>query len=128
MPSVTSIEESSWIVSDQLTENGFTEILMEASSKASFVDITCYPFLVVTSSTMSTSISGSGHGGYWVSFLDHLQRVVLFTEDKDVVKCAQKGEETGLPLLDLTLSLKSVGVSLVNNVKKKEIAYVGITQ
>jgi len=28
----------------------------------------------------------------------------------------------------LTLSLKSIGVSLVNNAKKKEIAYVGITQ
>ena len=76
---------------------------------------------------MSTSISG-GSGGYWVSFLDHLQRVVLFTEDKDVVKYAKAGEETGLPLLDLTLSLKSIGVSLVNNAKKKEIAYVGITQ
>ena len=78
---------------------------------------------------MSTSISGGGSsGGYWVSFLDHLQRVVLFTEDKNVVKCAEDGEETGLPLLDLTLSLKSIGVSLVNNAKKKEIAYVGITQ
>ena len=78
---------------------------------------------------MSTSISGGGGGGgYWVSFLDHLQRVVLFTEDKDVVKCAKAGEETGLPLLDLTVSLKSIGVSLVNNAKKKEIAYVGITQ
>ena len=76
---------------------------------------------------MSTSIVG-GSGGYWVSFLDHLQRVVLFTEDKDVVKYAKAGEETGLPLLDLTLSLKSIGVSLVNNAKKKEIAYVGITQ
>ena len=67
-------------------------------------------------------------GGYWVSFLDHLQRVVMFTQDRDMVECAKAGEETGLPILDFSASLKSIGVSLVNNSKKKEIAYVGITQ
>ena len=80
------------------------------------------------SSVMSTSTSGSSRGGYWVSFLDHLQRVVLFTEDKDVMRCSKNMEDIGQPLLDFKLSLKSIGVSLVNNVKKKEIAYVGITQ
>ena len=80
------------------------------------------------SSVMSTSTSGSGHGGYWVSFPDYLQRVVLFTEDKDVMRYSKNMEDIGQPLLDFKLSLKSIGVSLVNNVKKKEIAYVGITQ
>jgi len=81
----------------------------------------------VTASVSSTLISG-GMGGYWVSFLDHLQRVVMFTQDRDMVECAKAGEETGLPILDFSASLKSIGVSLVNNSKKKEIAYVGITQ
>ena len=52
----------------------------------------------------------------------------MFTQDGNMVECAKAGEETGLPILDFTLSLKSIGVSLVNNTKKKEIAYVGITQ
>ena len=81
----------------------------------------------MTASVSSTLISG-GMGGYWVSFLDHLQRVVMFTQDRDMVECAKAGEETGLPILDFSVSLKSIGVSLVNNSKKKEIAYVGITQ
>lgn len=83
--------------------------------------------LTVTASSSASSSTG-GTGGYWISFLDHLQRVVMFTQDRDMVECAKVGEETGLPILDFTLSLKSIGVSLVNDTKKKEIAYIGITQ
>ena len=82
----------------------------------------------MTASSSTVATSGTGSGGYWISFLDHLQRVVMFTQDKDMVECAKAGEDTGLPILDFTLSLKSIGVSLVNNTKKKEIAYIGITQ
>ena len=84
--------------------------------------------LTVTASSSSISASTSGSGVYWISFLDHLQRVVMFTQDKDMVECAKAGEESGLPILDFTLSLKNIGVSLVNNTKKREIAYIGITQ
>ena len=84
--------------------------------------------VVASSSSTRTSSVSSYTSGYWVSFLDHLQRVVMFTQDRDMVECAKAGEETGLPILDLTLSLKNIGVSLVNNSKKKEIAYIGITQ
>ena len=52
----------------------------------------------------------------------------MFTQDKDMVDCAKAGEETGLPIVDFAFSLKSIGLSLVNNTKKKEIAYIGITQ
>ena len=83
--------------------------------------------MTASSSSTLTAIS-SGTGGYWISFLDHLQRVVMFTQDRDMVECAKAGEETGLPILDFSASLKSIGVSLVNNSKKKEIAYIGITQ
>ena len=87
------------------------------------------PSLVTASSTTSlTASTSSGSSGYWISFLDHLQRVVMFTQDRDMVDCAKAGEETGLPIVDFALSLKSIGLSLVNNTKKKEIAYIGITQ
>ena len=87
------------------------------------------PSLVTASSTTSlTASASSSSSGYWISFLDHLQRVVMFTQDKDMVDCAKAGEETGLPIVDFALSLKSIGLSLVNNTKKKEIAYIGITQ
>ena len=88
------------------------------------------PSLVTASSTTSLTAStiSSSNSGYWISFLDHLQRVVMFTQDRDMVECAKAGEETGLPIMDFTLSLKSIGLSLVNNTKKKEIAYIGITQ
>ena len=62
------------------------------------------------------------------SLLDHLQRVVMFTHNRDMVDCAKAGEETGLPIVDFALSLKNTGLSLMNNTKKKEIAYIGITQ
>lgn len=84
--------------------------------------------IVTASSSITASTMSSGTGGYWISFLDHLQRVVMFTQDRDMVECAKAGEETGLPILDFSASLKNIGVSLVNNSKKKEIAYIGITQ
>ena len=87
-----------------------------------------YVLLVVASSSTTFTAVSSGAGGHWISFLDHLQRVVMFTQDRDTIECAKAGEETGLPILDLALSLKSIGISLVNNSKKKEIAYIGITQ
>ena len=52
----------------------------------------------------------------------------MFTQDRDMVDYAKAGEETGLPIVDFALSLKNIGLSLVNNTKKKEIAYIGITQ
>ena len=84
--------------------------------------------MTASSSSITASTMSSGTGGYWISFLDHLQRVVMFTQDQDMVECAKAGEETGWLILDFSASLKNIGVSLVNNSKKKEIAYIGITQ
>ena len=52
----------------------------------------------------------------------------MFTQDRDMVECAKAGEETGLPIMDFAWSLMSIGLSSVNNMKKKKIAYIGITQ
>ncbi|KAG8440222.1 hypothetical protein GDO86_006127 [Hymenochirus boettgeri] len=64
---------------------------------------------------------------HWVSFLDGRQRVLLFTEDVAVVTKARQAEEMEQPDQELTISIHSLGLSLVNNDNKQEISYVGIT-
>ena len=63
-----------------------------------------------------------------MSFQDGLQRTVLFTTSKDVVDRVLMGNKTEQPSIDFTLSLIAVGLSLVNDVKGIEIAYIGIPQ
>ena len=73
------------------------------------------PSIVTASSTTTlTSSTSSSSIGYWISFLDHLQRVVMFTQDRDMVECPKAGEEKGLPIMDFALSLKSIGLSLAS--------------
>ncbi|XP_008938924.1 PREDICTED: vacuolar protein sorting-associated protein 13C, partial [Merops nubicus] len=64
---------------------------------------------------------------HWVSFLDGRQRVLLFTDDVALVSKARQAEELEQPDQEITLSIHSLGLSLVNNENKKEISYIGIT-
>ncbi|XP_051898323.1 intermembrane lipid transfer protein VPS13C isoform X1 [Pristis pectinata] len=64
---------------------------------------------------------------HWVSFLDGRQRVLLFTEDVAIVSKAQQAEDLKQFEKGITVSLHSLGLSLVNNESKQEIAYIGIT-
>ncbi|EMP30306.1 Vacuolar protein sorting-associated protein 13C [Chelonia mydas] len=64
---------------------------------------------------------------HWVSFLDGRQRVLLFTDDVALVSKARQAEEMEQPDQEINLSLHSLGLSLVNNESKQEIAYIGIT-
>ncbi|XP_061103082.1 intermembrane lipid transfer protein VPS13C isoform X2 [Conger conger] len=64
---------------------------------------------------------------HWVSFLDGRQRVLLFTEDVAVVTKARQAEEMEQFKQEINVSLQNLGVSLINNDLKQEIAYVGIT-
>ncbi|XP_035388992.1 vacuolar protein sorting-associated protein 13C isoform X4 [Electrophorus electricus] len=64
---------------------------------------------------------------HWVSFLDGRQRVLLFTEDVAVVTKARQAEELEQFQQEVTVSLQNLGLSLINNDHKQEIAYVGIT-
>ncbi|XP_062927043.1 intermembrane lipid transfer protein VPS13C isoform X1 [Mobula hypostoma] len=64
---------------------------------------------------------------YWISFLDGRQRVLLFTEDVAIVSKAQQAEDLKQFEKGITVSLHSLGLSLVNNESKQEIAYIGIT-
>ncbi|XP_071943585.1 intermembrane lipid transfer protein VPS13A-like isoform X2 [Antedon mediterranea] len=64
---------------------------------------------------------------YWVSFLDGRQRVLLFTEDIVIATKAQQAGELEQVSLELNLSLEGVGLSMVNNYTRTEVAYIGIT-
>lgn len=65
---------------------------------------------------------------HWVSFLDGRQRVLLFTEDVAVVTKARQAEELEQFQQEVKVSLQNLGLSLVNNANRQEIAYIGITR
>ncbi|XP_048376852.1 intermembrane lipid transfer protein VPS13C isoform X2 [Stegostoma tigrinum] len=64
---------------------------------------------------------------HWVSFLDGRQRVLVFTEDVAVISKARQAEDLMQFDKGVTISLHSLGLSLVNNESKQEIAYIGMT-
>ena len=65
---------------------------------------------------------------HWVLFLDGRQRVLLFTEDLAVVTKARQAEELEQFQQEVNVSLQNLGLSLINNDNRQEIAYVGITR
>ncbi|XP_071787909.1 intermembrane lipid transfer protein VPS13A-like isoform X9 [Asterias amurensis] len=67
-----------------------------------------------------------GHPVYWVSFLDGTQRMLCFTDDLAVATNAQQAAELEQSDLELILSLPGLGLSLVNNLTRTEVAYIGI--
>uniref|UniRef100_A0A6I8PIJ3 Vacuolar protein sorting 13 homolog A n=1 Tax=Ornithorhynchus anatinus TaxID=9258 RepID=A0A6I8PIJ3_ORNAN len=64
---------------------------------------------------------------YLVSFFEGLQRIVLFTEDPKVFKVAYDSEKAEIAEQEIVVALQNVGISLVNNYTKQEVAYIGIT-
>ncbi|XP_062985430.1 intermembrane lipid transfer protein VPS13A isoform X2 [Elgaria multicarinata webbii] len=64
---------------------------------------------------------------YLVSFFEGLQRIILFTEDEKVFKVTYESEKVELAEQEIIISVQDVGISLVNNYLKQEIAYIGIT-
>lgn len=63
-----------------------------------------------------------------MSFLDGRQRVLVFTEDVAVVTNARQAEESEQFQLEVSVCLQNLGLSLINNENKHEVAYVGITR
>ncbi|XP_031245704.1 vacuolar protein sorting-associated protein 13A isoform X2 [Mastomys coucha] len=76
---------------------------------------------------MMTPISVGKKTIYLVSFIEGLQRIILFTEDPRVFKVTYESEKAELAELEVVLALQDVGISLVNNYTKQEVAYIGIT-
>uniref|UniRef100_A0A2K6GA73 Vacuolar protein sorting 13 homolog A n=1 Tax=Propithecus coquereli TaxID=379532 RepID=A0A2K6GA73_PROCO len=64
---------------------------------------------------------------YLVSFFEGLQRIILFTEDPRVFKVTYESEKAELAEQEIALALQDVGISLVNNYTKQEVAYIGFT-
>ena len=65
---------------------------------------------------------------YLVSFFEGLQRIILFTEDPRVFKVTYESEKAELAEQEIVLALQEVGIYLVNNYTKQEVAYIGITR
>lgn len=63
---------------------------------------------------------------YWASFLDGMQRVLLFTTEKSVAEDAQSAKQFEIVQQEINVSIHGLGLSLVNNLTKHEIMYVGI--
>ncbi|XP_052084958.1 intermembrane lipid transfer protein VPS13A-like isoform X11 [Mytilus californianus] len=64
---------------------------------------------------------------YWVSFLNGMQRVLLFTEDLALATIAQEAGELERIEQEINICIQGLGLSLVNDYKQKEVAYIGIT-
>lgn len=65
---------------------------------------------------------------YWVSFLDGLQRVILFTDDPILAKGAHTIGEAEHIDTEILISMQGLGVSLVNDLEKQEIVYISISK
>lgn len=63
-----------------------------------------------------------------MSFLDGRQRVLLFTEDVAVVTKACQAEELEQFQQEVNISVQNLGLSLINNDNRREIAYMGVTR
>ena len=66
--------------------------------------------------------------GYWKSFVDGLQRVLIFTPDEGVIDRIKAENSYSFPLFEASLAIRNIGISLVDNYKKRELAYIAITQ
>lgn len=65
--------------------------------------------------------------GYWKSFIDGLQRVLIFTPDEEVLSRIKAANSFSVPLFEAALTLKAIGLSMVDNLRKKEVAYISIS-
>ncbi|CAG2215324.1 VPS13A_C [Mytilus edulis] len=60
---------------------------------------------------------------YWVSFLNGIQRVLLFTDVATVAREIGQLENTEE---EITFSIQRIGLSVTNDAKQKEVAYIEI--
>jgi vacuolar protein sorting-associated protein 13A/C len=65
---------------------------------------------------------------WWVSFLDGMQRVLLFTPDMNIARDAQSAGELEPLDKEITVSIHGLGLSLVNNLTRVEVMYIGIAR
>ena len=66
--------------------------------------------------------------GHWRSFIDGLQRVVVFTYDKQILNRITASDRVSRNMLEVSVTLRSIGVSLTDDTRRREVAYIGVTQ
>lgn len=71
-------------------------------------------------------VTDDGPSIYWASFLDGMQRILLFTTDNALAEGAEASTLFENIQQEITVSLHGMGLSLVNNVLRQEIMYCGI--
>ncbi|CAD7014489.1 unnamed protein product [Ceratitis capitata] len=67
-----------------------------------------------------------GSIAYWVTFLDGLQRVLLFTEDIDIAKKLEGSATIQKITQSVEVRIHGIGFSLINNIIGTTILYMGI--
>ena len=64
----------------------------------------------------------------WVSFLDGMQRVLLFTDDPSLCyELANTNGDRERIDMEIDISIFGIGVSLINNYLRQEIVYMSIS-
>ena len=59
--------------------------------------------------------------------MDGLQRVLIFTPDEGVLMKIHAANSFSLPLFEAALNFRAIGLSLVDNDRKRELAYVSVS-
>lgn len=65
---------------------------------------------------------------YWKSFISGIQRVALFTPFSETIDRIKAVGSYSRPQFEVSLGLSAVGLSLVDNSKRRELAYIAVTQ
>ncbi|KAH8237095.1 hypothetical protein KR038_004232 [Drosophila bunnanda] len=69
----------------------------------------------------------NGNKSLWVSFLDGLQRVLLFTDNETIAHRTESSAALQSITQSIDLRIHGIGLSVINNESGLDILYVGIT-
>lgn len=54
--------------------------------------------------------------------------MVIFTYDDQVLQRINASDKIAHNMVEVNLSLRSIGLSLTDNTRRREVAYIGVTQ
>lgn len=83
--------------------------------------------LLITNNTFKINRTQNGRKALWVSFLDGLQRVLLFTENEGIAHRTETTASLQTITQSIDLRIHGIGVSIINNESGLDILYLGIT-
>lgn len=83
-------------------------------------------FVCVRPTHRSFGCSPASASGYWVSFLDGTQRVLLFTDSVCIANGANSASSLDQVVQEIEVDIHGVGLSLVNNAKTVDVMYIGM--